>query len=498
MANFPCELVLIDCLPCNDDPIRNITAEAPDVDVFIGFADFRGNPPFGVLYAQIGCKRICFSTESQRDADDCAIRQAKECVYGTWRPPKNPPIPPGPNGNPGGGNPTTPGAIPPSNPRNNRLPTFRNRAIDCTAFCPDGTPFVETIPAGIIVALTQIGADEMAASLCRKRAEVDKLCITSDLLPGVCLGTSYSFTFAAIGGLPFSDGSYIWNTFGDLPPGLELNGSSGRLSGTPSAIGEFLFQIEVSDANGNSATKLFTICVMDIVTDAILPNATEGDSYTQPLLEEPAQVSSEQWALVSGKLPLGLALNAAGSITGTPEEITDGERDFTFTVQCVATCGSGQLTCQKQFTLTVDPAVDCMGTPNAVQDIGTWTQISPPAAGTFTMFDGDGTLVGVDPVNPFGEVRCQLCNSHIDPYDITVEFNWTVGGFVAFISTQAIFRLNGVDHASPVFAANGTYNFSVTLPLPSGINTLNLYCTANGLFAGTLNATVTVRPLAPP
>lgn len=491
--NIPCELVLIDCLPCNDDPIRNITAEDPDVDVFIGFADFRGNPPFGVLYAQIGCKRVCFSATSQRDADDCATRQAQECVWTTWRPPVTPPIPPPPGG--GGNGPSTPGRIPPSNPRNNRLPTFRNRARSCTVFCPDGTPFVGQVAAGTIAALTQIGADEMAASLCTKRAQVDKLCINTDLLTGVCLGTAFTVTFAATGGLPFSDGTYIWNFFGDLPPGLDLNGGTGVLSGTPSSNGDFLFEIEVSDANGNSTTKIFTLCVMEIITEEELPNATAGDDYTQPLLQEPADVSSEQWTLISGELPPGLTLNAAGSITGEPEELEDpDEADFTFTVQCVATCGTGQVTCQKEFTLHVD-SVDCMGEPNAVEDI-VWNDIGP--AGTLTIAGGDGTFssVGIGSIAIRG--TCNLCNPRLDAYDVTFDFDWNQATDLTILG-QAVVNLNGVDHFGPVENTPGAKHFGVTLSIPSGVNPLEVKVNGSGVFNPSwTGGQITIRPLTPP
>ncbi len=490
--NIPCELVLIDCLPCNDDPIRNISAEEPDIDVFIGFADFRGNPPLNILYAQIGCKRVCFSAISQRDANDCATRQAAECVFVTWRPPVDPPIVPPPGGGPN--NPNTPGGIPPSNPRNNRLPTFRNSAQSCTVFCPDGTPFVEEIAPGTLVALTQIGADEMAKSLACKRAEVDKLCINTDLLTGVCLGSDFNVQFAATGGLPFSDGTYIWNFFEPLPPGLDLNGSTGVLSGTPSSIGNFSFDIEVSDANGNSTTKIFRLCVMEIVTEAELPNATAGEDYTQPLLQEPAEVSSEQWTLISGTLPAGLTLNPAGSITGNPEELDDPtENEFTFTAQCVATCGTGQVTCQKQFTLTVD-SVDCMGEANAVEDL-VWTDTSPNAI--VTMAGGDGTFAdnGANSISMI--VAATLCNPSLEAYDITIQFDWTQNTNFS-ISGQASMLLNGVLTLGPVENTSGVKQWINVVSLPSGVNTLELRMGGSGVFIVTYNGTVTVRPLTPP
>lgn len=490
---LPCDLRSKQCLPCNDDPIQNITAEAPDVNTFISFFDFKGNPFLGVTFAQIACKTICFSTVSQRDADTCAQRGAQECVWNTWRPPQDPPIPPPPNGGPGSPW-NTPGHIPPSSPRN-PFSTFTNTLQICSQDCPDGQPFSETVDAGTIRAPSQAMADEQARSLACKRALHDRICFLTDSLPAVCLGADYSAQIQAEGGTPFTTQSFIWEIVaGDFPPGLDISASSGLITGIPFVNGSYTFTVRVTDAKGNHQSKQFTICVVEIVSEANLPDATEGDAYSQPLVEEPGTVTSEVWTVTGGALPDGITLSTAGVLSGTPTETGD----FSFTAQVVANC-SGSVTCSKSFELTVNPGVDCMGNPEAVQDIGAWPQISPGASGTITMFDGDGTYNGNTAFGPFVEARCTLCNPKKDAYDVTATFDWTVAGFAFGINTQAIFRVNGVDHASAVFNANGTYHFAVTVSLPSGVNTLNVYCAYTGAIGvGNLNGTVTVRPLAPP
>lgn len=487
---IPCALRLKDCLPCNDDPIQNITAEAPDVDVFIGFRDFRGRPPLGVLFAQIGCKALCFSTVSQRDADDCALRQAQDCTWPNWRPPVRPPVPPGPNGGPGGGPWPTPGGIPPSHPRN-PLPTFSNTQQICEIECADGTVFTESVDAGTVKALTQALADEMAKSLACKRAAQDQICITSSALPAVCLGNDYSFVLQAEGGTSFNDHNYEWEvTAGDFPPGLDLEQNTGIISGIPFINGSYTFRVLVSDANANHQEKDFTICVMEIVTAATLPKAKEGEVYAQPLVQEPATVSSETWTLIGGTLPPGITLASNGALNGTPTDVDT----FTFTLRCTADC-SGSVSCERTFSLEVEPGVDCMGEAAAIEDIGPWTVID---AG-INMTDGDGTFNEAGAFGGTVEATCQICNPDTDPYDVTATFDWTAAGFAVGINTQAIFRLNGVDHPSAVFNANGVYHFAVTVPLPSGVNTMNVYCTYTGAIGvGTLSGTVTVRPLTPP
>src|SRR5207302_2016009 len=62
---------------------------------------------------------------------------------------------------------------------------------------------------------------------------------TTRSLPGVAVGTVYSATLAAAGGVP----PYTWS--GSTPAGLTLS-SSGAISGTPNAVGTFSFSATVT------------------------------------------------------------------------------------------------------------------------------------------------------------------------------------------------------------------------------------------------------------
>ncbi len=60
------------------------------------------------------------------------------------------------------------------------------------------------------------------------------------------LGQAYNFSFAATGTTPMT-----WSLVtGSLPPGLTLNTSTGAVTGTPTAIGNFAFTINVSNSVG--------------------------------------------------------------------------------------------------------------------------------------------------------------------------------------------------------------------------------------------------------
>jgi Putative Ig domain len=48
---------------------------------------------------------------------------------------------------------------------------------------------------------------------------------------------------------------------GQLPPGLSLQRSPGRITGTPTTAGTFFFTLRVADQGGQQATQQFSITV---------------------------------------------------------------------------------------------------------------------------------------------------------------------------------------------------------------------------------------------
>jgi Putative Ig domain len=48
---------------------------------------------------------------------------------------------------------------------------------------------------------------------------------------------------------------------GELPPGLELTESPGRITGTPTTAGTFIFTVRVTDSRGAVAERTFSITI---------------------------------------------------------------------------------------------------------------------------------------------------------------------------------------------------------------------------------------------
>ncbi len=170
------------------------------------------------------------------------------------------------------------------------------------------------------------------------------LSITTSSLAGGTVGGAYAQSVTATGGTP----PYTWSLHsGSLPGGLALS-ATGSITGTATAAGTFSFVLVVTDSTGVTAQKQFTITVtggLSITTAGTLPNASLNVSYSQTL-GAAGGTPPYSWALTSGALPKGLALSAAGAISGTPA--ASGTFQFTVTVT-----DSAQLTASQQFTLVV-------------------------------------------------------------------------------------------------------------------------------------------------
>ncbi len=171
---------------------------------------------------------------------------------------------------------------------------------------------------------------------------------TSSLADGV-VNTSYSQTLAATGGTS----PYTWAKVGTWPTWLDLDASTGKLSGTPTTPGTSTFTVKVTDSASPAATatKSFTLTVSDLAIDtaATLPAAAVSVPYTETLLAS-GGTSPYTWALSSGTLPAPLTLSAAGVLSGTPT----AAGTFTFSIKATDSA-SPAASVTKSFSLTVAP-----------------------------------------------------------------------------------------------------------------------------------------------
>ncbi|MBL0159394.1 MAG: glycoside hydrolase family 9 protein [Bryobacterales bacterium] len=168
-------------------------------------------------------------------------------------------------------------------------------------------------------------------------------------LPGGVIGTPYAVQFSATGGTPPYTG---WTVVtGSLPANLNLNASSGALSGTPSAAVAASFRVRVTDSKGATAEAAYTLAVTApvvapvVVSTASLATGTVGVAYTQTL-QASGGTAPYTWSAAANASPGGLQLSTAGVIAGVPAAAGT-------TVFSVTATDKAGATGSKSLTLTI-------------------------------------------------------------------------------------------------------------------------------------------------
>jgi hypothetical protein len=153
------------------------------------------------------------------------------------------------------------------------------------------------------------------------------LSITATTLPNGTVNANYAASISSKGGVT----PLTWRLVsGTLPPGLNLNTTSGQITGVPTLAGTYSFTPGVVDSaippqNVQSSGAL-TITVSNATplkaTTPPLPTGNVASPYSGNLVAT-GGVPPYTWSILSGQLPSGLALDpATGRITGSPILVT--------------------------------------------------------------------------------------------------------------------------------------------------------------------------------
>jgi hypothetical protein len=134
---------------------------------------------------------------------------------------------------------------------------------------------------------------------------------------------------------------------GSLPPGLAITGTS--ITGTPTAVGNFSFTLQIAETGGAISVKSYSMTVYRALSlrTRKLHRGRTGRNYVQSLKATGGK-KNYTWSVAVGALPAGLSLDpATGKITGTPAAAGVSN----LTLQVTDSLG---VTAQQAYSITVN------------------------------------------------------------------------------------------------------------------------------------------------
>ena len=130
--------------------------------------------------------------------------------------------------------------------------------------------------------------------------------------------------------------------------------AAGLFSGTPSATGNYSFNVRVTDSLGFFASQGYSVTIAPLlqVTTASLPAGNTAQQYDQALASS-GGTPAVTWSLASGALPPGINLTAGGVLTGTP----GATGTYSFTVKATDSAAGTPQTATRALSITVNSPI---------------------------------------------------------------------------------------------------------------------------------------------
>ena len=397
-----------------------------------------------------------------------------------------------------------------------------NAATGAISGTPSGT-FTGTTNFTVTVTDSESPTKKTASANLSITISAPTLKVTTTSLPGGSIGTAYSQTLTATGGIT----PYTWTvTVGALPTGLSLNAATGVISGTPSGtfVGTDSFTVTVTDAEiptaqtANAALSItITVAPLSVTTSGPLPVGVVNSVYAGATLQATGGIQPYSWAVTTGNLPAGLTLNSAtGLISGTPT--ASGTANFTVTVTDSETPTAKTATAN--LSITVNPAVTVTTTSLPAGVIGTsypgatlqatggitpytWAVTAGSLPAGLSLNASTGAITGAPTGNVTGAINFTVTVTDSEsPTKKTASANLsiTITATTLKVTTTSLPGGSIGTAYSQTLAATGgitPYTWAVTVgSLPAGLS-LNaatgvISGTPSGTFVGPVNFTVTV------
>ena len=328
------------------------------------------------------------------------------------------------------------------------------------------------------------------------------------------VGRAYSQQFSQTG----IAGVVTWS-INPAIPGLSID-ATGKLSGTPTAINNYSFTVQATDANGCSGSTNYTLvigCPAIDLTPTTLPSGAYNSPYPPTTLTPTSGTAPYQFTVTG--LPSGMGFNTTSTsvtISGTPAQLGS----FTVVVKASDgySCNNGSN--GRSYSLVVNPATTILtwnnpadivyGIPLSTAQLNATANVPgnfsyTPALGAL-LNAGSGKTLSVtftpnDTVNYVTTTKTVFLNVLKAPLTVTPNNVWrnlneanppltgTIGGLVNGDVITASYST-----AAAMNSAAGTYPITATLNDP-GLRLGNYQVTSNiGTLTIVNNCGITINP----
>src|SRR5579864_3088865 len=303
------------------------------------------------------------------------------------------------------------------------------------------------------------------------------LAITSNSLPNGIAGQTYSASVGVFGGMtPYN----FTIPVGTLPPGIQLNATTGAFSGSASNTGAYSFTVQVTDSSPipNTFTRQFAVNIYSPlqISTTSLPAGIVGTSYAQSVPTTGGSGASYVWSATG--LPAFLTIDpTSGTISIQPGQTAlPGTYSFRVSVndpgpptQTASQSLSVRFTEDTTVTITASPNPALFGVPVTFA-VTVLPTVSGTPTGSVSVKDATGAACMATLTN--GSGSCQLTPTAV----------------------------NTSDAVSASYPGDGLYNASsgiTTLVVNKGATTLTLaLTTASAVVGQQVQANVTVAASA--
>ncbi|MDB6120964.1 MAG: hypothetical protein JWO08_4745, partial [Verrucomicrobiaceae bacterium] len=312
-------------------------------------------------------------------------------------------------------------------------------------------------------------------------------------LPRGTVGSSYSSAITASGGAtPYS----FAISSGTLPAGLTFTGSTGQISGTPTASNGSGTVITFSATDANNCPGSFNItlqiCPVIAMAPATFNTPVIGTPFSQSVTASNG-AAPYVYSVTSGTLPAGMSLSSAGVLSGTATSTTAQ----TFVVTAVDANG-----CPAVRTYTITPVCPSITLAPATIPYGTvgslysqtltatggnapysWSLQAGSLPAGLSLSTG-GVISGTPAVSNGAGISLTFAATDVYGCVVTVTYNLKICPIITLSPSVLPYGTVGVSYSSSVTQSGGAApaTFAITGgTLPAGLS----FAGSTGVISGT-------------